>query len=111
MIEERRTDMKLAAALSERIKTLREVRGMSQQEVAVKADLSLSLVAKLEQGKKADPRASTLLALMAALDVKAGDLLDNLNLDPEPEEESAKPKKKKTKKAAKKLKKKSRATQ
>src|SRR5262249_53068441 len=105
-IEERRTAMKLARALSERLRGLREARGMSQQEVAVKADLSLSLVAKLEQGKKADPRASTLLALMTALDVQPGDLLAGLDLSPGPEDAPAKQKKKKGKKGAKKVKKK-----
>ncbi len=70
--------MKLAKALSLRLKELREASGLSQQEVAVKADLSLSLVAKLEQGKKADPRASTLLALADALGVRPGRLLENL---------------------------------
>src|SRR5262245_15670075 len=98
--------MKLARALSERLKGLREARDMSQQDLAVKADLSLSLVAKLEQGKKADPRASTLLALMSALEVKAGDLLDGLDLSPEPgppeDGSSGKKKKKKARKAAKK---------
>ena len=69
---------KLARALSQRIKSLREAAALSQQEVAVKGDLSLSLVAKLEQGKKADPRASTLLALAFALGVRPGQLLDDL---------------------------------
>src|SRR5687768_1308954 len=70
--------MKLAKALSQRIKQLREAAGLSQQEVAMRGDLSLSLVAKLEQGKKADPRASTLIALGHALGVKPGVLLDDL---------------------------------
>jgi transcriptional regulator with XRE-family HTH domain len=70
--------MKLAKALSQRIKQLREAAGLSQQEVAMRGDLSLSLVAKLEQGKKADPRASTLLALARALEVRPGSLLDDL---------------------------------
>jgi len=70
--------MKLAKALSGRIRALREAAGLSQQEVATRGDLSLSLVAKLEQGKKADPRASTLLALAAALGVPPGLLLDGL---------------------------------
>jgi transcriptional regulator with XRE-family HTH domain len=68
--------------ISHRIRTLREAAGLSQQEVAVKGDLSLSLVAKLEQGKKADPRASTLLALARALNVRPGDLIENLTPPP-----------------------------
>ncbi len=76
--------MKLAKALALRLKALRESSGLSQQEIAVKADLSLSLVAKLEQGKKADPRASTLLALADALGVRPGRLLEDLFPPPAP---------------------------
>src|SRR5262245_31469870 len=79
------TTMKLAKAISGRIKALREAAGLSQQEVAMRGELSLSLVAKLEQGKKADPRASTLLALAAALGVPPGMLLDGLFPAPAPE--------------------------
>jgi transcriptional regulator with XRE-family HTH domain len=70
--------VKLKKALALRIKDLREKAGLSQQDLAVRGDLSQSLVAKLEQGKKADPRASTLLALAEALGVKPGALLDDL---------------------------------
>jgi transcriptional regulator with XRE-family HTH domain len=77
--------MKLAKVLSVRIKSLREAAGLSQQEVAMRGELSLSLVAKLEQGKKADPRASTLLALAKALSVRPGKLLDDLFPPAEPQ--------------------------
>jgi transcriptional regulator with XRE-family HTH domain len=70
--------MKPGKAISARLKTLRESAGLSQQEVAMRADLSLSLVAKLEQGKKGDPRVSTLLALADALGVKPGAILEDL---------------------------------
>src|SRR3954453_11751905 len=85
--------MKLAKALSQRIKQLREAAGLSQQEVAMRGDLSMSLVAKLEQGKKADPRASTLLALAGALGVQPGDLVNDLPAEPtvEPAAEDAEP--------------------
>jgi transcriptional regulator with XRE-family HTH domain len=76
---------KLAKAIAARLKFLREGAGLSQQDVAMKADLSLSLVAKMEQGKKADPRASTLLALAGALGVPPGRLLDDLFPPPTPE--------------------------
>jgi transcriptional regulator with XRE-family HTH domain len=68
----------LGRALSERLKALREAKGLSQQELATGADLSMSLVAKLEQGKKADPRVSTVLALASTLGVGPGAMLDNL---------------------------------
>jgi transcriptional regulator with XRE-family HTH domain len=98
--------MKLAKAISRRIRDLREAAGLSQQDVAVKADLSMSLVAKLEQGKKADPRASTLLALAKALAVPPGKLLEDLfppapaagtTPESEPQPKAKKKKKKKSK--------------
>lgn len=70
--------MKLKKALAQRIKSLREAAGLSQQDVATRGQLSVSLVAKLEQGKKADPRTSTLLALATALQVRPGALLEDL---------------------------------
>ena len=70
--------MKLSKAIAKRVQELREATGLSQQEIAQRGDLSVSLVAKLEQGKKADPRASTLLALARAFEVKPGRLLDDL---------------------------------
>src|SRR5262245_50053196 len=69
---------RLAKAISQRIKGLREAAGLSQQELAVKADLSVSQVAKLEQGSKADPRVSTMLALARALGVLPGVIVDDL---------------------------------
>ncbi len=64
--------MGLSKKIAYRLQTLREASGLSQQEVAERADLSLSLIAKMEQGRKADPRASTLLALSRALGVRPG---------------------------------------
>jgi transcriptional regulator with XRE-family HTH domain len=81
---ERRWTVKLSKVISRRLKALREAAGLSQQEVAMRADLSLSLVAKMEQGKKADPRASTLLALAQALGVRPGEILDDLFAPPIP---------------------------
>ena len=68
----------LGRALSQRLKALREAKGLSQQELATGAAVSMSLVAKLEQGKKADPRVSTVLALANTLGVGPGAMLDNL---------------------------------
>ena len=61
--------------LASRLKQLREARGMSQQVLAITAGLSVSIVARMEQGVKEDPRLSTLLKLAQALDVGVGDLL------------------------------------
>lgn len=78
----------LAIAIAGRVQELREKAGLSQQEVAERGELSLSLVAKLEQGKKGDPRASTLLALATALGVKPGALLDELKMPAETDAEA-----------------------
>lgn len=75
--------MGLSKNIAYRLRTLRESAGLSQQEVAERADLSLSLIAKMEQGRKADPRASTILALAAALGVRPGQLIEDLTPPPE----------------------------
>ena len=62
-------------ALSDRLKQLRVDAGLSQQALATAAGLSISLVAALEQGAKADPRLSTLRALAKALGVHVGELI------------------------------------
>jgi transcriptional regulator with XRE-family HTH domain len=73
----------LSKNIAYRLRTLREAAGLSQQEVAERADLSLSLIAKMEQGRKADPRASTILTLAAALHVRPGQLIEDLIPPPE----------------------------
>jgi transcriptional regulator with XRE-family HTH domain len=83
--------MKPGKLISARLRSLREAAGLSQQEVAMRADLSMSLVAKLEQGKKADPRASTLMALAGALGVKPGAILEDLVPPREDEKHAAEP--------------------
>lgn len=93
--------MGLSKQIAYRLQTLRAAAGLSQQEVAEKAELSLSLVAKMEQGRKADPRASTLIALAAALGVRPGQLIEDLVSPPE---EAFPPKKEKKAKGKKKQK-------
>ncbi len=75
--------MGLQKKIAYRLRTLREAAGLSQQDVAERAKLSLSLIAKMEQGRKADPRASTLLALAGALGIRAGQLIEDLEKPPE----------------------------
>jgi transcriptional regulator with XRE-family HTH domain len=75
--------MGLSKNIAYRLRTLREAAGLSQQEVADKADLSLSLITKMEQARKADPRASTILALATALGVRPGQLIEDLTPPPE----------------------------
>jgi transcriptional regulator with XRE-family HTH domain len=75
--------MGLSKKIAYRLRTLREAASLSQQEVADKSELSLSLIAKMEQGRKADPRASTILALAGALGVRPGQLIEDLADPPE----------------------------
>ncbi|MBN9122359.1 MAG: helix-turn-helix transcriptional regulator [Planctomycetes bacterium] len=93
--------MGLSKKIAYRLRTLRESAHLSQQEVADRSDLSLSLIAKMEQGRKADPRASTILALAGALDVRPGQLIEDL-VEP-PDGTVAGKKGKKDKKKKKKL--------
>lgn len=91
--------MGLSKNIAYRLQTLRKATGLSQEAVAEKAELSLSLVAKMEQGRKADPRASTLIALAGALGVRPGQLIEDLTPPPEgvfpPKKDKKKGKKKK----------------
>lgn len=75
--------MGLSKKIAYRLQTLREAAKLSQQEVADKSELSLSLIAKMEQGRKADPRASTILALAGALGVRPGELIEDLVSPPD----------------------------
>jgi transcriptional regulator with XRE-family HTH domain len=62
-------------ALAVRLKRLREAAGLSQQDLAVAAGLSVGMVAQLEQGKRADPRVSTVAGLARVLGVTIDELV------------------------------------
>jgi transcriptional regulator with XRE-family HTH domain len=61
-------------SLGQRLKRLREAAGLSQQDLAVRAGLSVSVVSQIEQGRKADPRMTTVLFLAEALGVGVQEL-------------------------------------
>jgi transcriptional regulator with XRE-family HTH domain len=63
-------------AFADRLKALREQKDMTQQELAVKAGLAVSIVTKLEGGQTTDPRWSTVCALADALEVSISELRD-----------------------------------
>lgn len=52
---------------SRRLKQLRDEAGLTQQALATAAGLSMSGVMQMEQGKRPDPRLSTVRALAKAL--------------------------------------------
>ena len=73
--------------IKDRLKELRALAGLTQQELATKAGLSISGVVQVELGKIPDPRVSTLAALARALGCTVDDLLGG------PEDEPPAPKK------------------
>jgi transcriptional regulator with XRE-family HTH domain len=60
--------------IGKRVRELRAAAGLTQQQLAVAAGMTLSNVAQIERGKITDPRLSTLRALAAALGVPLGEL-------------------------------------
>jgi DNA-binding XRE family transcriptional regulator len=56
--------------------------GLSQQELATKAGLSMSLIAQLEQGFKDDPKLSTVRALANTLGVTLDELAGDIGAEP-----------------------------
>ncbi len=64
--------------LGQRLKALREAAGLSQNELAARATVSVDLVRHIEQGRKSDPKLSTLAALAEALGSTPGELVGAL---------------------------------
>jgi transcriptional regulator with XRE-family HTH domain len=75
-------------AIKDRLRELRTAAGLTQQQLAVKAGLSMSAVAHLEGGRIPDPRVSTLLALAKALGVTLDQLAGDEGGGHPPEEEA-----------------------
>ena len=64
-----------AGHIGPRLKQLREAHGLTQQELAAAAGLSVSIVFQIEQGRQTNPKIATLLALSRALGVGVSALL------------------------------------
>lgn len=62
---------------------LRRAKGVSQEELAKRTGLSVATVSKLEEGRIADPRVSTIVKLALGLSCRVDDLLTwaSLNSD------------------------------
>jgi transcriptional regulator with XRE-family HTH domain len=71
---------KEAEMFGERVRELREKRGMTQEKLAQAADLTTSFVSTVERGQKA-PSLNTILKLARALKVEAGELLSGFGYD------------------------------
>ena len=57
------------------IRTLREMRGFSQDRLSKLADLSLNTIVKVESGRNPNPTIDTLLKIASSLDAKINDLI------------------------------------
>lgn len=62
-------------AIGQRIRARRVELGLSQEEVARRADISLNAMGKLETGFTTDPHYSTLSAVARALDTTVAGLV------------------------------------
>jgi transcriptional regulator with XRE-family HTH domain len=63
------------ASLAARVKNFRDAAGWTQEELATRAGLSVAMVSQIEQGKRPDPRVSTVTKLADALAVDVGELI------------------------------------
>jgi len=64
------------ASIGDRLRRLRTERGLTQEQLAERAGVSVDLVKKLEQGRRESARLTTLTALASALDVPRSEMLD-----------------------------------
>jgi transcriptional regulator with XRE-family HTH domain len=62
--------------IGDRLRRLRTERGLTQEQLAERAGVSVDIVKKLEQGKRDSARLTTLAALADALDVGLAELTD-----------------------------------
>jgi transcriptional regulator with XRE-family HTH domain len=63
-----------AATLAKRLRDARTKQGVSQQEVARRAAVSIGTVRSLEGGRSVDPSYFTVLAIAQALEISMSDL-------------------------------------
>lgn len=61
--------------LAANLKALREARGLSQQQLAEKAGVSISVLFQIEQGRKKDPKLSTLVSLAEGLGISPAEFV------------------------------------
>jgi transcriptional regulator with XRE-family HTH domain len=84
----------LMMPLKDRVRELRKAAGLTQQALAVKAGVSVSVVQHIEQGAIPDPRVSTLVQLARAMGVPLDALVEDGG-EPAPEKPKGKGKGKK----------------
>ena len=67
--------VEVMTTVGENVRRLRKAADKSQQEVAVAAGLSVSIISQIEQGSNKDPRGSTLRKIATALGTTVDELL------------------------------------
>jgi len=65
----------MKSRIGENLKKYRLKSGLSQEDLAVKANVTFHTISKIETGATNDPRALTLEKLVGVLDIKIDDLL------------------------------------
>ena len=68
-----------ATQLASRLRRAREQKGLSAAEVARRAGITTGTVTRIELGQIAAPRAESLLAIAAVLDIPASDIFIVMN--------------------------------
>lgn len=68
--------MSASGEIGYQLRRLRRLRGLTQEELADRADVSRDLVAKLEQGRRHTARITSLASLARALDVELSALVE-----------------------------------
>jgi transcriptional regulator with XRE-family HTH domain len=75
---------KAGDTMGARLKELRHRAGLTQQALAFKSGLSMSLITALEYNVRDNPTLSTLLALARAMDCTLDELAGGLDIPSEP---------------------------
>lgn len=67
--------------IGEVIQKIRKQRKLTQEELAVKADISYTSLVKIERGQVENPTIKTIQKLAIALDVSVDELLEKVNIN------------------------------
>jgi transcriptional regulator with XRE-family HTH domain len=62
--------------ITQRLRRLRESKGLSQEKLARMADVANNTIVKIEAGKNQNPTLNTIKKIAKALDIKSDDLID-----------------------------------
>lgn len=73
----------MSTSIGDRIRSLREFRDLTQEELAQRAEVSVDTIRKLEQGVRQSARLTTLRALARALDAQLEHLVGQPTVTPE----------------------------